>query len=423
MEQRLINVLGSLALIVLICGTIFAVAEGVARMLIEDPYSFGMQKSMGPLAELNWEKISVGSGMARAKSQAYAEHPWAVDYVKEEEKYNSMRSRYTYDPFGLWAPKSDDAVTSSNSMISTNKLGYRSTLGSGETEDQKPVRNIFFLGGSTMAGDGLLRDRDLIPSLVCEMLNAANTRYRFVCKNFAVSGYSSTNEVLGLTGHLKAGRIPDVVVSYTGINDVWYSVVLNQPHFKGAMFTALIEGTIRTEPYERIRYRLLQMVLDGSVLLRWALNRQYVIQPVSAYRVETPSFDPDHVAERIDATAMTMVENYKHLRKLGQAYGFKYITLLQPHMFSGQKPLTEEETGLSDRILDVVPILPSIFKDTYKTVLGIDRQNPDALQIFDLTTLFDEVSSSIFVDFMHVSPTGNKHVAQKITDILHTKVP
>jgi hypothetical protein len=77
---------------------------------------------------------------------------------------------------------------------------------------------VFMFGGSTLWGTGA-RDAFAIPALVAGELRHAGLNVEVT--NFGESGYVSTQSLVALLLELRAGRRPDVVVFYDGVNDTF----------------------------------------------------------------------------------------------------------------------------------------------------------------------------------------------------------
>ena len=84
---------------------------------------------------------------------------------------------------------------------------------------QSNENNIWFFGGSTMY-DGVLSDKDTIPSLVSEKLNFNNKK--FYVENFGIGGLDLHYEVNNFFNLLRFSKNkPEIVVFYDGYNDIF----------------------------------------------------------------------------------------------------------------------------------------------------------------------------------------------------------
>ena len=84
-------------------------------------------------------------------------------------------------------------------------------------------------GGSTAWGEGA-PDDETIPSHLARLMNVWGVDT--TVKNLGERGYVSTQEVVFLYRELQAGRRPDVVVFYDGINDA--AAASNWPEVPGS---------------------------------------------------------------------------------------------------------------------------------------------------------------------------------------------
>ena len=146
----------------------------------------------------------------RARSDVYAGVSWADEYLKELEECSVTRwTSYVY-----WRRQPYQGR-----HINVDADGVRRTWtcpedGSGTGE---PLR-IFTFGGSAMWGVGA-RDDFTIPSFLARKLQEKGIRCQVT--NFGESGYVSTQEVIALLQQLRDGNIPDLVIFYDGVNDIY----------------------------------------------------------------------------------------------------------------------------------------------------------------------------------------------------------
>jgi hypothetical protein len=95
--------------------------------------------------------------------------------------------------------------------INIDEQGIRFTPQSELATEKSPL--VVFLGGSTMWGTGA-DDANTIPALFAKI---AQGRYRAM--NLAEAGYNAFQGYLFLKLQIINGLIPDIVVSYDGVND------------------------------------------------------------------------------------------------------------------------------------------------------------------------------------------------------------
>jgi lysophospholipase L1-like esterase len=85
-------------------------------------------------------------------------------------------------------------------------------------QDSRTPLKIFMFGGSALWGTGA-RDAFTIPSIFATQLQ--NKGLATEVTNFGESGYVSTQEVSAMLLQLQKGQIPDLVIFYDGVKDMY----------------------------------------------------------------------------------------------------------------------------------------------------------------------------------------------------------
>ncbi len=95
-------------------------------------------------------------------------------------------------------------------------------------------------------------------------------------------------------------------------------------------------------------------------------------------------------------------------RKLVEAHGGRFIGILQP------------VAHFSDTRKDHIH-LPEIQRKQYEAVYPLVRKKmAEQPGLYDFTGVLDH-NEYIYIDFCHLSPNGNRHVAQKLVEVLAAK--
>jgi hypothetical protein len=151
----------------------------------------------------------------RANSPYYRTQPWAAQYW--HEMVESRRNRY--QPHVLWRRAPMKGQT-----INVDEQGIRMTPGAECTDGSFKV---FAFGGSTMWGTGA-PDWATIPAYLQSGIKALKDGPICVT-NFGESGFTSTQSVIELMVQLQTGNIPDVTISFDGLNDVYVAYQSGRP--------------------------------------------------------------------------------------------------------------------------------------------------------------------------------------------------
>ena len=268
---------------------------------------------------------------------------------------------------------------------------------------------VFVFGGSAVWGTGA-RDHMTIPSCVARML--ASSGFRAEVVNFGESGYVSTQEVIGLLRCLQRGDIPDLVVFYDGVNDV-YSAKQNRE-----------AGIPQNEVNRRTEFNLLKAPrrlleayrktrpdrLPGFRRLATSLRRRLVSEPGAEITLAGPgpaeeSLDMDKLEEDLIRVYQA---NVRAVQALSEAYGFDALYYLQPVIFT-KRHLSAYEAQVIER--------KAYIKDFYLKAyrrLGQSSWLRQHGQFHNLSGLFDDNETPYYIDFCHLTEGGNMIVAKEI---------
>tara|TARA_R110000868_G_scaffold92056_1_gene255125 strand:- start:23709 stop:24905 length:1197 start_codon:yes stop_codon:yes gene_type:complete len=379
--------------------------EMIARGMIE---SFKLPEQ----SVVSWHDLRVDSQKPLEETDVYQSVPWAAQWLKES-KTGARGVRFA--PYHIWVNKPYQ-----NAFMTIDEEGFRQVVPD-YADKEGDVRNVFFFGGSTMAGGSLNRDEDLIASQVCKLINERYPKVRFNCRNYGHNGYNSTNEILLLNKLLIQGKTPDYVVFFDGINDTIQQVVYGIPHnFKGLMEWAVEVGQNPLQ-YQRIRLRLAQIAIDTSMLLRWATG--YELRNIIPLYVTIPSKtlqkNPAILRNAADAMAMDIFGKYRVVNALAEGLGFEALFVIQPNIFSSTKKMTEEEQKLINRHLEKAPFLAQAYRFS-EEALRRERAISEMSNVIDGANMLDGVDQSVFFDLAHISPVGNAAIAKRMAESMRS---
>jgi hypothetical protein len=118
-------------------------------------------------------------------------------------------------------------------------------------------------------------------------------------------------------------------------------------------------------------------------------------------------------ATRTDSMVETYLGNYKIVNALAQNYGFKSLFFWQPHIAIGGKSLTTEELEMKRRELD--PTLIEFYESVYRRIQQLAGKHENLYYIADT---FDSSDFQIWIDQVHVTPVGNRLIAERIFRVI-----
>jgi len=386
-------------LVVCITLALFVGAELAARAYL------ALRKPTAQTPALVWEALKVPD---LPHSQAYRGEDWVGDFRKNVA-HKGFDYKTFYSPYRLWkyGDHEIDARTDllgqydpdkpRNKYVNVDRYGFVVT-----ENPRKPScrekKTVFLFGGSTMANDGVIRDRDTIPSQLSRRLNDAFPDICFELYNFGQSGYAVHNELVLLDALLSRGKIPDMVIFYDGVNDLLYRVVDGVPHMNYTSYRDAFR--FFDSPCPNV------LRLAAGLRRFLALFRLFFGPPEPPYHL---SDDPEVIEKRAAAVLGEYFGVVEHVRKMGEAYGFKTLAFFQPTLFTSGKEKTGEERELLAKVERHIPQAGEGFRRGYA---AYRRMAPaHAAVARDLTGAFDATDASVFVDFAHLSPRGNARVA------------
>lgn len=347
--------------------------------------------------------------LERGNSMAYKGEAWVEDWYAERRKVDATGAcGLRYVPFFLWSTE-----PCQSKYLNYGEDGFRVTDNVARGDATRSIR-IFVFGGSTVAGDGLLRDADTIPSALARELSMQFPNVSFSVKNYGASGFNQDNSVVLLTTLLRRGEIPEVVVFYDGNNDVIGQIAADLPHMNYSAFQQIFNPP----PPDTLPARIAKAIVARSHLVRWGLflfKRGDVTTPELTY-------DPKVIADRAQRRATAMVGNYDFVQHLGKVYGFSVVAVLQPSLYTLARPSEEEKQVLAQnrRHADYVEIT---INAGYAALRQAVLNHGAVSEVFtDITNAFDEKDGAVYVDHIHVSPRGNRIVGRRLADLVSDRL-
>jgi hypothetical protein len=308
----------------------------------------------------------------------YAAQPWSRPFRREYQRAHTKK----FHAYVMWR-----TAPFRGEYINVDADGIRRTEGSRCVEG---AYRVFAFGGSTMWGVGS-PDWGTIPSYLTAALGE-RLGGPICMVNFGEHGWVSTQSLVQLIGELDAGNVPHLVLFYDGINDS-YSAVRN-----GVAGEHLEIGRLRSRLEER-----------EPAALSW-LRQRGVYRIAARVRGAPPGApEPALSDELAQAVVDTWLSNYRIVAALGREYGFDYRFFWQPNLIVCGRTLTPEEERLRH---DLAPQEADFIARVYARMGAAARQGHANLH--DIADLFDEGSGHPYVDWMHLTPDGNREVANAI---------
>ena len=331
-----------------------------------------------------------------------------VDYDPRELLEEVRKSdRAVYEPYTIWKRR---PYRGTHTTIDIT--GSRRTVGNSSSED---ALAIWMFGGSAVWGVGA-PDHETIPSHLAALLNGtlgidANVR------NLGKRGFVSTQEVIYLMRELQAGRRPDIVFFYNGVNDA--AAVSLWPEFPGAHVS-----------FDTVRDQFESNGEDDDIGWFARSTGLYKASRIFLDRVEDDPFERDGIIVYSDDDPDS-APNYRWLAERGvdlwlfnarvvdglaRAYGFTPLMAFQPGLWSTGKPLDPSEESLIASEMEYAGLSTLMTVRAEMAAVLDERISHDQAPdwVVNLNDLFADTPEPIYIDYVHVTGRGNEIAARRI---------
>jgi hypothetical protein len=331
----------------------------------------------------------------------YAAQDWTEAYWQEA----SPSMGYHYEPYVVW-----QHLPFSGEMINNDQLGMRRTPGA---DCVAGAYKVFTFGGSTMLGWGA-PDWGTIPAYLQKYFEEFIERPVCVV-NMAQDGYVSTQSMIALTLQLQSGNIPDLVIFYDGVNEVLAAYESGRP----SVHVTLSRIAARFEERNNPLVTWVQGTRTYALIERLFDKPEQEGSGLRSGKLQDSEWVLDNAGSRQlgDMVSDVYLVNYEIVEALSKGYDFDFFFFLQPHMAVGEKVLTIEEQMMISRM---DPILVDLAREFYGNVILVEDSYDN---FWNLTHVLDEEETQIYFDEVsHITPVGNRLVAQEIITIIQQKL-
>ena len=148
-------------------------------------------------------------------------HDWIDEFLDEYNKIEAAADSFTYAPFRIYKFNSNI-----NSKYINAKDGNRPTYVNVDNNCED-IKKIFILGGSTIHGDGWLRDEDLINIQLGKIMKSQKHKC-YEIYNRGSSGYNSTQNFIRFFENDISSN--SIYIFFDGINDFMHNYYGNVEH-------------------------------------------------------------------------------------------------------------------------------------------------------------------------------------------------
>ncbi len=320
---------------------------------------------------------------------AYQGQSWAPSLAREEK---ASRQIYDYKPYIVWRSHPFHGET-----LNINENGMRQTDHSHCDANQF---TIWMFGGSTMRGNGS-PDWGTIPSQLAGIFEKSGQP---ACvKNFGEGAWVSTQEVTQLMLALKSeSRKPNLVIFYDGANDTYV------PYQSGEADVHMNYDTIKNQ------FAGQRALRDGGFGYLLQTNTVQLMFSLVA-KSAAQKGDRPVPNTNLEGLAKSSVDNYfanmDTVQGLAKQYGFEYAFFWQPVIYTSHKGLVGDETQIkeSKKLANLAAWTPIVYGHVHGT------QRP---HFYDLTNTFDQSNQTLFLDWCHITMTGNELIAHRMFEAI-----
>jgi hypothetical protein len=328
-----------------------------------------------------------GADAARPDPSAYfpnyANVGWAEQHYRELGQAQLDHARADFKSFIGWRRHPFDGET----IKVGGPYAQRRTINNGAIDAKK----AYFFGGSSMWGTGA-NDEGTIPSQF-----AALTGMR--SENFAEAGYTAHQSLMFLVQLLQEGHRPDLVVFYDGANEVAIKCVTELTP-DAHMLEAKIDHLLK----ERV---LSPTSINHYLAPAWQVAGR--VKSVLTGVAPVEGFNCHRDANKAARIADNVLRDWQMAKRIVESYGIKFIGILQPVVYFSRTR--------RDHLQNIAFLMPPLMEAQFRTVYPlIEQRMPEASGFYDLTSVLD-VDQYVYVDFVHLSPNGNRLVVARIAEI------
>ena len=289
-------------------------------------------------------------------------------------------------------------------------------------------------------------DQTITAQLEAILNNNSEKKYKVI--NFAVPHYKIFNDIVLFNRLLAENKRPHAVILFNGYNDTvsMFNDTLYESPITEKAFNIFFEMHIEKRViYWELFYSNILSFFNNTHLLTQRLAKAL---RVVAYKIDKKKFidniknDRDIYFEKQKISVEKGKNRYlSHLESFWQILDSRGITVInafQPGLLFTKKELTPEEEiiknmyrkdyfALNDKELNTLSIrevliknrgydrklLLETFYELNSKVLKI-AENYSKINAIDLSKIIDNEKKSIFTDHIHLTPYGNKVIAQEI---------
>ncbi len=329
-----------------------------------------------------------------ATADAYGGADWSARYFDEFRR----PVRVDWKPYVEWWQRPFRGA-----HVTLDKRGLRPTPGE-ERANGEAIRILCF-GGSTMMGMGA-RDDQTIPAVLARRLTEWG--YRVSVTNYGQLGHNSTQEVITLQQLLKAGERLDIALFYDGINEM--ACAEQTGRADGLFNEARRRAEFNLLHPDRRRDLIAAALIGAAPRTLRRLRRLTGLALRGPLPLEQTDLSRVDLAELAQEVIAVYLANMRLVRLLAREYQFQPIFFWQPVITTKKFKTPDERRWIYDYTSD-----PERRRLLYQAIIDEFRRRPEVVEtpdFIDLSKLFDDWTTPVYIDLYHLSEAGNAAVAE-----------
>lgn len=271
---------------------------------------------------------------------------------------------------------------------------------------------ILVLGGSSAWGLGASSNTHTIPHELQSLLNQdGKSVYRVM--NGAFMGWTSREELTALLEFYDVFD-PDIVVSYTGFNDI---TVLPNHRPGGLMLRP--EAKVLAQAVEQQVKPMETSQAVRKVFGSLGIWRLYVyVKELKGLNAAPKADDYDLDAARQGIP--TVARRYQVMADYLAHRGKRMLIALQPEIYTSHKGYRDEaEKQVKKRFLAQFNDAETVFAEMRKSLKdAYSHLTSNNVDVKDFVDAFDSTAEPVFIDACHVNDVGNRIIAKRLKEVI-----
>lgn len=309
---------------------------------------------------------------------------------------------YRCDP---WMGYSLKKINARNGVLTTNEIGLR-TYSLSKISTLKDRSWSLCLGGSFVFGSYISSDKKTIPALLKEI-----TGHEYI--NAGCGGHIIKQHLaLYYSRFIALKTKPKRIILIAGYNDFmannsykrkYGELILRMDSIANIAYT----NRLTINPFKAFLYYLSKFKKVFKIQkFKTTKNIEF-----SSIKSATPKED------NMETYISELVKEIDSFDKVCEAFDIDFKFILQPHILSGSKVLTDNEKVLYEKGYGA-----HLNKDTVNDINRFYNIIKNSMNIrnyfYDSTKVYDEVTADIFLDPVHINDKGARLYSQNLSEKL-----